>query len=167
MTNETIAIDENALRRLQFYSKRDDATGCLVWKDDRAVYGRLTYRGKCYMAHRLSYIAHRGPIPNGLFVCHKCDNPRCIEIQHLFLGTASDNMYDMHEKGRRTYARPVFMPGAVINERQAAEIKLRLARGEGTRTILAAMADTPVTRHILTRIRRGVAWRHVQPAEEI
>lgn len=68
-------------------------------------YGQFTLNGKPNYAHRVSWLIYRGQIPNGLFVCHRCDNPRCVRIDHLFLGTFSDNMKDMHAKGRAHYNR--------------------------------------------------------------
>lgn len=69
-------------------------------KLDRAGYGRIWFRGREMIAHRVAYILANGEIPDGLMVCHRCDNPACINARHLFLGTARDNVLDMVAKGR-------------------------------------------------------------------
>lgn len=61
---------------------------------------QMTYKGKCISVNRVSWEYHKGKIPPGIFVCHHCDNPKCFRIEHLFLGTPSDNMKDMVKKGR-------------------------------------------------------------------
>lgn len=67
---------------------------------DAHGYGQLNFNGAITKAHRLSYAAFVGPITGGLFVCHKCDNPKCCNPAHLFLGTQQDNVADMVAKGR-------------------------------------------------------------------
>jgi hypothetical protein len=77
-------------------------TACWHWRGvtNQFGYGRFSYRGKTQVAHRLSYEAFVGPIPGGMSVLHKCDNPSCINPEHLWLGTYSDNRRDCLSKGR-------------------------------------------------------------------
>lgn len=82
---------------------------CWIWTGMKHPpgYGLLWLSNKdnprSVLAHRFSYELHNGPIPEGMFICHRCDNPPCVRPEHLFLGTHQDNMDDMHAKGRRVY----------------------------------------------------------------
>ena len=78
-------------------------SGCWLWVGhiSKDGYGRLRVAGKKELAHRASYRAFIGEIPDTLLVCHKCDNPSCVNPNHLFIGTHQDNMNDKVAKGRQ------------------------------------------------------------------
>ena len=74
---------------------------CIEWSGARSTagYGQKRMNGKVWYVHRLVFIAKYGPIPEGMYICHTCDNPSCINIEHLFLGSPKDNAADMVDKG--------------------------------------------------------------------
>lgn len=89
----------------RFWAKvhKHDGDGCWEWRGsvDKKGYGLIAgVTGATVRAHRLSWEMHFGAIPDGLLVCHKCDNPSCVRPDHLFLGTYTDNKHDAMRKGR-------------------------------------------------------------------
>lgn len=101
-------IEKNKVR---FYSKigtHDADTGCWPWIGPvtRGGYGNFFFMGKQSRASRVSYKIHKGEIPSGMVVCHKCDNPKCVNPDHLFLGSHKDNIADMLLKGRGKKGNP-------------------------------------------------------------
>lgn len=89
-------LEERLLSRLI-----ERANGCLEFAGARqGEYGKISINGKVYKTHRLAWVLSFGDIPEGLLVCHSCDNPPCCNPAHLFLGTVTDNNRDRETKGR-------------------------------------------------------------------
>lgn len=77
-------------------------TCCIEWTYILSAggYGSFSYDGKTYRSHRLSWMMEHGEIPEGMYICHHCDNPKCVNVNHLFLGTPKDNTADKFSKNR-------------------------------------------------------------------
>jgi len=127
-------MTQSELKKRSDYSP---ITGCWIWtRAQRAGYGAVYVNGKKESAHRVAYRLYIGEIPVGLCVCHTCDNPLCVNPDHLFLGTHSDNMKDAYAKGRLilpTSGR--FKKGHVphnagISMERAAMVKRAIERGK-------------------------------------
>lgn len=110
------SIDE---LRERFEIKVAFGGGCWEWhaaKNSKG-YGTIVAGGSVQLAHRVAYELYVGPIPNGYLVCHHCDNPGCVNPEHLFTGTPLDNVRDMLVKGRHRPPRKKFSHAEVIQLR--------------------------------------------------
>lgn len=103
---------------LRFASLVDkkDLNSCWLWKGNRDEkgYGRFSFQDKDMRAHRMAYTLAYGPIPEGLLIRHTCDNPPCVNPNHLLVGTDADNVRDMMERGR--HASAAKYPSALIEQ---------------------------------------------------
>jgi hypothetical protein len=134
--------------------------GCWIWQaGTRAnskgdLYGRHWLdNGKIEGAHRFSYFLSRGFIPDGAYICHKCDNPLCVNPDHLFASNHAGNMRDMVEKNRSYRGRGEDKKGlAKLSNTQAAEIK----KSNLKQSHLAEMYGVAQT--TISRIKRGVSY---------
>jgi HNH endonuclease len=91
----------------RFWTKVTKTRGCWLWTAclTPCGYGMFETRRRTRLAHRWSYAAAYGPIPDGLYVLHHCDTPECVRPNHLYLGTQTDNMADMKRRGRSLKGR--------------------------------------------------------------
>lgn len=139
-----------------------DAAGCWLWTGTRtkAGYGQLGVSRRRPYAHRLSYQTFVGPIPDGLDVCHHCDRPPCINPDHLFTGTATDNALDMVRKGRARYRTSPGSrhPMAKLTDKQVLEIRRRVTAGENQHDLAAEFGVVNTT---ISMIHRRRIWRHL------
>jgi hypothetical protein len=152
------------LERLLKNTKEEN--GCWIWCGGTRVksgYGGIKVNGKTISTHRYSYQLHYGAIPAGLFVCHKCDNPKCINPDHLFLGTNSDNMKDAYNKGRlnlptnggfKTGNKPI---NRKLTEEQVIQIK-EILKTRGKKTLKKIAEEFNVKEYVIRDINCGRSY---------
>jgi hypothetical protein len=112
-------------------------------------------------AHRVAWEQANGPIPAGMLVCHRCDNPGCVRPDHLFLGTPKDNTVDMVQKGRDWKHAGALCPRAILTESQVREIRRKYVHGVyGYKRLGAEYGVNPNT---IERIVKLETWRELAP----
>jgi hypothetical protein len=130
-------------------------SGCWLWVNAGFGYGysMFSHRGYIERSHRASWRIHKGQIPDGLMVCHKCDNPACVNPDHLFLGTNKDNLGDMVRKGRSRRGSRQWK--ASITEEQAIAIFV----DQRPRIKIAEEYGTSID--VVHRIKQRTRWKHI------
>jgi hypothetical protein len=150
---------------VRFWSKVDvrGVDECWEWQGTRNQngYGEISVDCKGMLAHRFSWTLHHGEIPinddyyPGTCVLHKCDNPACVNPNHLFLGTQGDNMKDKADKKRSNTGT-----NKRLSREKVAEIKLKLMMPARRRQSLRSIAkDYGVSHNTIWQIAHGIAWR--------
>lgn len=148
------ASETDLMRR--FISKVHKTESCWLWMGAKHKRGYGSFRAPGESkAHRFSYSRYIGPIPHGMSVCHKCDNPSCVNPEHLFAGTHTDNMVDKMIKGRGGHLLGSSHPRSKLNEDQ-----VRAIRADGRRQIDIAI-DYGIKQAQVSEIKRRVAWTHI------
>lgn len=147
---------------------RGEPDACWVWKAARSEaggYGVLRWNARKEYAHRLAYEMRNGPVPPGLFVLHKCDNPPCCNPNHLFAGTAKVNTDDARTKGRlrgnpakgREHAQ------AILNDDQVRAIRERYTVAKKKRGLQSQLGrEFGVTQSAIWRIVNNKNWVHLE-----
>jgi hypothetical protein len=143
------------------YVNKDCENGCWHFTGSLSNnrYGKLGVNGKFISAHRFSYQLSYGEIPEGMHCCHKCDNPRCVNPDHLFIGTRSENMQDMLNKNRGNKVKGSLHHSSKLTEDQVLSIKKRIASGEKQCNIAKEFG---IANCQITYIKNGRNWKHVK-----
>ena len=136
--------------------------GCWIWQasKDKNGYGFIKEEKgrKQLKVHRASYELFKGKIPNGLFVLHICDEPRCCNPDHLWIGTAKENTEDCINKNRRKDDKGSKNPMSKLNEDLVKELKKKFLNGERT---IDLSKKYKIPYKTLEKIRQNLTWRHV------
>lgn len=142
--------------RLECYSMPVTESGCHIWlgATDNKGYGVVHIKRKTVQAHRIAWMETNGNIPSGIYICHRCDNPPCVNPDHLFAGTPSDNIADMDKKNRR---RTAF--GENNGNAKLTDDAIRQIRAAPGSTAIAKKFN--ISKSVCKKIRNGTAWKHV------
>lgn len=155
---------KTVLERFSEKYEIDSNTGCWNWNASifNSGYGRFRFHDKSFLAHRFSWILHNEEIPDGLYVCHKCDNRKCVNPEHLFLGDAQDNQRDMREKGRGGDVSGSKNGMVKLTETDVSEIRRLYNIGTYGRYSIDILARKyNVSRTQVSRIVNGKNWKHI------
>ena len=147
----------------RFWSKVSTEDDCWEWTGVLSVgYGQIYHKGKMIGSHRVAWGLAHGPIPDGKYVLHACDNRRCVRVSHLFLGGPRENTLDCITKGRANPPRGVRHWKAKLNE---AKVKLILRSvGKFSQAKIAALVG--VNRTTVEDVVCGRTWKHIKLNEE-
>lgn len=154
--------DEDArhLKKLLLLNSSVVDCGCVEW--NRCLgshgYGEITYKQLKLLAHRLSFELHVSTIPEGMLVCHACDNRKCINPKHLFVGSHRDNFIDMVKKGRRRVAKGGSNFMCKLSDSQVRDIRKEYATTKTSHRKIAKQYG--VNHRLVGRIIKGEERRH-------
>lgn len=157
-----ISIEMSKAQLKNFWSRVDRVDGeCWEWNSGciSTGYGAFWVPPRVQLSHRISWCIHNGEIPDGLHVCHHCDNPPCANPDHLFLGTALDNSRDKHRKGRWRAAKGAEPARARFKNRDVTRIRRLFDSGNSTIADISRMYEAP--HNTIRAIALRNSWRHL------
>jgi hypothetical protein len=154
MVNPTKVIDDSFFEERTSVNKE---TGCIEWTRHTNVngYGTLKYKRKQRMAHRFMWEYKYGAIPEGKIICHKCDNRKCINPEHLFLGTTQDNVDDKMKKGRFVASSGEKNGYSKLTKEQIIAIR------DDVRPQTKIALDYGISQSNVSIIKRKQSWSHI------
>ena len=151
----SIALKEKSLVRFWSFVNKQRDDECWTWKGAKLTngYGAFSVGVKRISAHRFSWTVHFGEIPKNMVICHKCDNPPCVNPLHLFLGTHAENQNDKRMKGRA--ARGASNNKSKLSEDNVREIRKFIEQGLSSRKIAEKYG---VLHSAILDIKNGKNW---------
>jgi hypothetical protein len=160
-------INQRRLISERFFEKVEKTSNCWNWMGALSSkgYGYFWLENKMELAHRISWILIHGYIPEGFEVMHECDNPKCVNPDHLFLGTHAQNMADMKNKNRagRNWRKGSQCAHAKLDEEQVKKIIHEIKLG---RAHINLAHEFGVSRTAITAIATGRNWKHIRDAND-
>ena len=163
--------DKTAPPEYRFWVRVEKTRRCWWWKPTKKsnTRGIFCAAGHRYQSSVYSWILHNGPIRNGLYVLHTCDNPACVRPDHLFLGTQKENLQDCLKKGRFNHgsrgSRGELHPLARLSESDVREIRRRYVKGTGRYNrgnSLQLSREYGVCTAEILQIAKGIRWSHLK-----
>jgi len=152
----------------RFWDKVFKTDTCWIWTGaKRSGYGAIKINGRCVGTHRYSYMLHKGCIPEGKLICHSCDNPSCVNPEHLFLGTYSENMIDCFKKGRlkipneHKFKEGYKPPNRFISSDAKISIIKKTINNRGFKTLKSIAIELNIPYQLVRDIKSGRSYRKV------
>jgi hypothetical protein len=138
-----------------------DKSECIIWQGAKngTGYPIKWHNGKARLYNRVLWAERNGPIPKGRCICHKCDTPSCINLDHLFLGSYADNLKDCRLKGREKHARGEAHGLHILSDEKVRRMR-RLRENGAMRKELAIIFG--VSKTTVTKVCRRQTWTHVE-----
>jgi len=149
--------------QVRFWEKVSKTATCWLWtaSKNKYGYGKFSVHSAPRLAHRVSWEIENGSIPDGFHALHKCDNTSCVNPEHLFLGTHSDNMKDMTAKGRRADSSRKGERCHLSKLTEQKVLAIRAVRDIPPKQLGAMFGVTGKT---VIDIQRLITWKHLKPS---
>lgn len=144
--------------------RKNSATGCWVWTGQRnnRGYGMIYVKGSLKLAHRVGWELKNGPIPKGKLGLHTCDNPGCVNPDHIYVGTHKENTQDMIRRGRSNYRGPIGERASRSKLKSKQVQKIRRLWKNGNHSFASLATKFPVSYQSIACIIRRKTWRHLK-----
>ena len=154
------SVTNSQVRFARLVEKPDDPSGCWLWKGSTRTggYGQFKIGGRATVAHRYSLMLAGRPVLPGLKVLHTCDTPRCVNPDHLVIGSQAENIADRDARGRT--ARGERAARAKLTDAAVLELRLLASSGGGRTELADRFGISPLS---VRAIAAGKTWRHLLP----
>jgi hypothetical protein len=161
--SQILASELTEADKIRFFSKintSDNSTECHIWKDSKSHrgYGWFSMRGKGAQAHRIAFALANGSVAAGMCICHRCDNPSCVNPAHLFEGDQGVNVRDMFSKSRVKRPQGSAHGMSRLTESQVVAIRDRRKGGETLKSLARVFG---VDASLISLIALRKIWKHI------